>query len=88
MRRYVIGALLLALDDPRRVLGRLREPLLGPEGLAREGYVPNVVYSCGAMVNGNDLILPCGLSDPAIGIAIVSLPDLLAELQRSAGPSS
>jgi predicted GH43/DUF377 family glycosyl hydrolase len=82
MRRYVISALLLDLDDPRRVLGHLREPLLAPEGLDREGYVPNVVYSCGAMVNGNDLVLPYGLSDAAIGIAIVSLPDLLAELQR------
>jgi predicted GH43/DUF377 family glycosyl hydrolase len=88
MRRYVISALLLDLDDPRRVLGHLHEPLLAPEGLDREGYVPNVVYSCGAMVNGNDLVLPYGLSDAAIGIAIVSLPDLLAELQRPASPSS
>lgn len=88
MRRYAISALLLDLDDPRRVLGHLREPLLAPKGLDREGYVPNVVYSCGAMVNGNDLVLPYGLSDAAIGIAIVSLPDLLAELQRPASPSS
>lgn len=87
MRRYVISALLLDLDDPRKVLGHLREPLLAPEGLEREGYVPNVVYSCGAMVNGNDLILPYGLSDAAIGIAIVSLPDLLSLLQHSGGPS-
>jgi len=82
MRRYVLSALLLDLEDPRRVIGHLREPLLVPEGLAREGYVPNVVYSCGAMVNGDDLVLPYGLSDAAIGIAIISLPELLSALQR------
>jgi len=84
MRRYVLGALLLDLDDPRRVIGQLREPLLTPEGMEREGYVPNVVYSCGAFLNGKDLVLPYGLSDAAVGIAIVSVPELLAELQRSA----
>lgn len=83
MRRYVIGALLLDLDDPRRVVGQLREPLLAPEGMEREGYVPNVVYSCGAMLNGSDLVLPYGLSDAAVGVAIISLPDLLAELQAT-----
>ena len=84
MRRYVIGALLLDLDDPRRVIGQLREPLLAPEGMEREGYVPNVVYSCGAMLNGDDLVLPYGLSDAAVGVAIISLPDLLAELRSPA----
>ena len=82
MRRYVIGALLLDLEDPRRVLGHLRQPLIEPEGNEREGYVPNVVYSCGALVNGGDLILPYGLSDAAVSVAVVSLPALLAELQR------
>jgi predicted GH43/DUF377 family glycosyl hydrolase len=81
MRRYVIGAVLLDLDDPRRVIGQLSEPLLAPEGMEGEGYVPNVVYSCGAMLNGSDLVLPYGLSDAAVGVAIVSLPELLAELQ-------
>jgi predicted GH43/DUF377 family glycosyl hydrolase len=81
MRRYVLGALLLDLDDPRRVIGQLREPLLEPEESEREGYVPNVVYSCGALRNGNDLVLPYGLSDGAVGVAIVSLPELLATLQ-------
>jgi len=80
MRRYAIGALLLDLDDPRRVIGKLREPLLAPEGSEREGYVPNVVYSCGAMINGNDLVLPYGLSDAAVGIAIISVPELLTEI--------
>jgi predicted GH43/DUF377 family glycosyl hydrolase len=83
MRRYVLGALLLDLEDPRRVIGQLREPLLGPEGEEREGYVPNVVYSCGAMTNGDDLILPYGLSDAAVGVAVISIPDLLTELQSS-----
>jgi len=85
MRQYVIGALLLDLDDPRRVIGQLREPLLMPEGMEREGYVPNVLYSCGAMLHGNDLVLPYGLSDAAVGVAIISVADLLAELQSSAG---
>jgi predicted GH43/DUF377 family glycosyl hydrolase len=84
MRRYVLGALLLDLDDPRRVIGHLRQPLLTPEGMEREGYVPNVVYSCGAMLNGDDLLLPYGLSDAAVGVAVISMPDLLAELQGSA----
>jgi predicted GH43/DUF377 family glycosyl hydrolase len=83
MRRYVIGALLLDLEDPQRVIGQLREPLLVPEGMEGEGYVPNVVYSCGAMLNGGDLVLPYGLSDAAIGVAIISLSDLLAELRAT-----
>jgi predicted GH43/DUF377 family glycosyl hydrolase len=66
------------------VIGQLREPLLTPEGMEQEGYVPNVVYSCGAMLNGDDLVLPYGLSDAAVGVAVISVPDLLAELQRSA----
>jgi len=53
--------------------------------MEREGYVPNVLYSCGAMLNGNDLVLPYGLSDAAVGVAIISVADLLAELQSSAG---
>jgi predicted GH43/DUF377 family glycosyl hydrolase len=85
MRRYALGALLLDLDDPRRVLGALDTPLLEPEGSEREGYVPNVVYSCGAMLNGHDLVLPYGMSDGAVGVAIVSVPELLAKL-KSAGP--
>jgi predicted GH43/DUF377 family glycosyl hydrolase len=84
MRRYVLGALLLDLDDPRRVIGQLQEPLLAPEGMEREGYVPNVVYSCGAMLNGDDLVLPYGLSDAAVGIAVISLPDLLGALRSPA----
>jgi predicted GH43/DUF377 family glycosyl hydrolase len=81
MRRYVLGALLLDLDDPRRIVGQLREPLLVPDERDREGYVPNVVYSCGALVNGDDLVLPYGMSDGAIGVVLVGLPELLTALQ-------
>jgi len=63
------------------VIGQLRQPLLEPEENEREGYVPNVVYSCGALRRGDDLVLPYGLSDAAVGVAIVSLPELLAALQ-------
>ena len=80
MRRYVLGALLLDLEDPRRVIGQLREPLLEPDEDERDGYVPNVVYSCGGMANGDDLVLPYGLSDGAVGIAVISIPALLAAL--------
>lgn len=81
MRRYVLGALLLDLEDPRRVLASLPEPLLAPDASEREGYVPNVVYSCGAMQNGDQIILPYGLSDAAVGIALISIPQLLAALR-------
>ena len=84
MRKYCIGAALLDLDDPTKVIGRLRAPLLSPEGNEREGYVPNVVYSCGSMLHGRDLILPFAMSDKASAIATVSLDDLLAALQPAA----
>jgi predicted GH43/DUF377 family glycosyl hydrolase len=84
MRTYAIGAILLALDDPGRVIGRLREPLLTAEGSEREGYVPNVVYSCGSVIHGDQLVLPYGFSDCGVGVARCSVPQLLAELRRSA----
>jgi predicted GH43/DUF377 family glycosyl hydrolase len=83
MRRYVLGALLLDLANPAKVVGHLNEPLLEPEESEREGYVPNVVYSCGGMINGDDLVLPYGLSDGAVGVAIIAVPELLAKLQRT-----
>jgi predicted GH43/DUF377 family glycosyl hydrolase len=85
MRSYVLGALLLDLEDPRRVLGHLRQPLLAPEGAEREGYVPNVVYSCGVIKNGDDIVLPYGMSDAAVGIAIISIPALLGALMPPGG---
>lgn len=80
MRTYCIGAALLDLHDPGRVIGRLREPLLAPAGNEREGYVPNVVYSCGSLLHGRELILPFAVSDRASAIASVPLDDLLAAL--------
>lgn len=78
MRKYCIGALLLDLQDPSKVLGELREPLLKPDGIEREGYVPNVVYTCGAMVHGGRLILPYAVSDTASTIVTVGLDELFA----------
>ena len=87
MRTYSIGALLLDLDDPTRVLGRLAEPLLTPAADEQDGYVPNVVYSCGALVHADTLVLPYGIGDAAIGIATVPLEQLLATMvQQSARP--
>lgn len=85
MRKYCIGAVLLDLDDPTKIVGRLREPLLSPEGEDREGYVPNVVYSCGSLIHGRELILPFAVSDKASAIASVSLDDLLAAMQPDTG---
>ncbi len=82
MRQYGIGALLLDLADPRIVIGALDEPLLTPSDDEREGYVPNVVYSCGALIHGRTLVLPYGCSDSAVRFALVDLEGLLAELSR------
>ncbi len=77
VREYSIGALLLDLDDPYRVLGRTTEPLLIPTADERDGYVPNVVYSCGAMRHGDVLVLPYGCSDSSIRVAIIDVPTLV-----------
>jgi predicted GH43/DUF377 family glycosyl hydrolase len=83
MRSYGIGAILLDLDDPRRIVGRLPHPLLEPNEDEREGYVPNVVYSCGALVHGGSLVLPYGISDSAVGFAQVDIAELLDTLTAS-----
>ena len=80
MRTYSIGALLLDLDDPTVIIGRLREPLLSPTDDEQDGYVPNVVYSCGAILHGDTLVIPYGISDSSIGIATASLAELLGQL--------
>jgi predicted GH43/DUF377 family glycosyl hydrolase len=77
MRKYCLGATLLKLDDPSVEIGRLREPLLAPNQDEREGYVPNVVYSCGGIILNGKLILPYGLSDYSSSFAIVDLNTLL-----------
>jgi len=80
MRRYAIGAMLLNLEDPGRVIGQLSAPLIEPDESEREGYVPNVVYTCGAIVHQGELVVPYGFSDSGIAIAQVSLTDLLDAL--------
>ena len=80
MRQYWMGALLLDLEDPSIVRGSLTEPLLVPNADERDGYVPNVVYSCGALRHGERLILPYAVSDSHTSIATFSISDLLAAL--------
>jgi predicted GH43/DUF377 family glycosyl hydrolase len=80
MRRYCIGAILLDLDDPCRVIGQTTQPILVPAGKERVGYVPNVVYSCGAMIHAGQLILPYAMSDIATRFATIDLQDLLDSL--------
>ncbi|HEX7669241.1 MAG TPA: glycoside hydrolase family 130 protein [Polyangiaceae bacterium] len=80
MRRYAIGAMLLDLKDPCRVIGHLEEPLLVPDESEREGYVPNVLYTCGGLIARDTLFIPYGFSDTGIGVATVSLPNLLTAL--------
>jgi predicted GH43/DUF377 family glycosyl hydrolase len=77
MRKYCLGAFLLDLNDPSRVIGRLREPLLSPNESEREGYVPNVVYTCGALLHGRELVIPSAMSDYATSFASVPLDELL-----------
>jgi predicted GH43/DUF377 family glycosyl hydrolase len=80
MRRYVLGASLLKLDDPAIEIGRLKEPLLIPNSDEREGYVPNVLYSCGSIVHNGKLIIPYGISDSSTGFAEIDLNELLNKL--------
>ncbi len=80
MRQYTLGAILLDIEDPRQVIGRLEEPLLTADEDERDGYVPNVVYSCGSMIHGDLLVLPYGFSDRGAGIVTVPLGDLLSAL--------
>jgi predicted GH43/DUF377 family glycosyl hydrolase len=77
MRKYCIGAFLLDLDEPTQVIGRLREPLIKANESEREGYVPNVVYSCGSLVRDRQLIIPYAMSDYATTFATVSLDEVL-----------
>ncbi len=83
MRRYCISAMLLDLEDPLKIIGRLRDPLLVPIEAEREGYVPNVVYSCGALLHKNKLYLPYAMSDRATTVATVPLDSLLDKLLAS-----
>jgi len=81
MRQYSIGAFLLDRDDPSKVIGRLREPLLRANENERQGYVPNVVYTCGVLLHNGELIIPYGLADHATGFATVPFAEVLAAME-------
>jgi len=83
MREYVLGASLFDIDHPDKEIGRLKNPLLIPNGKEREGYVPNVVYSCGSMIHNGHLIIPYAMSDYASTYATINLEELLKELKNS-----
>ena len=83
LRTYCLGATLFDLNDPTRELGRLRQPLLVPKEEEMEGYVPNVVYSCGVIVHESNVIIPYGMSDYASSIVTVPLDNLLAKIMEN-----
>jgi len=84
MRTYAIGAMLLDLNDPRKVIGHLREPLITPgNGLDREGYVPNVVYTCGALEHRGDLFIPFAMADKSTSFVVVEMNELVQRLLDS-----
>jgi len=80
MRRYSLGAFLLDLDHPSRLIGRLGSPLLEPAPDERNGYVPNVVYSCGGMIHDGWLVIPYGFADEGIRFVTVSVDELFEEM--------
>ncbi|NQU04293.1 MAG: glycosidase [Syntrophaceae bacterium] len=81
MREYCIGAILLDHDDPSEIVGELVEPLLAPDREEREGYVPNVLYTCGALIHGDYLFIPYAMSDVAVSLVTISVPDILSGLR-------
>jgi predicted GH43/DUF377 family glycosyl hydrolase len=80
MRKYVISAILLHLDNPRQIIGKLQEPLISPNKSEREGYVPNVVYSCGAMIHHGNVIIPYAMSDSAASFATIALSEIFKSM--------
>jgi predicted GH43/DUF377 family glycosyl hydrolase len=82
MRTYAIGAILLDINEPQRVLARLRKPILSPTEDHRDGYVPNVVYSCGGFVHNDTLVLPYGVADQSIAVATMSITKLVASMKK------
>jgi len=82
VRRYSLGATLLDLNDPTKVIGRMKEPLLIPNENEREGYVPNVIYTCGSMLHNGNLVLPYGEADYSTGFATVKLSELLEKIRN------
>ena len=82
MRKYCIGVELLDLNDPSRVIAKLEEPLISPTEEGRDGYVPNVVYSCGSILVRDKLIIPYASSDSVSSIAVIGVKELLDRLLR------
>ena len=87
LRQYAIGAILLDLDNPTHVIGRLREPILAATEDEREGYVPNVVYSCGSQIHEGTLIIPYATSDSAVDFAKVSVDEILTLMVKAENPT-
>lgn len=82
MRKYSLGAFLLDKDDPTKVISRTKEPILSANENEREGYVPNVIYTCGGQIFENLLIIPYAMSDYATSFAVVPIEDLINEMKR------
>ncbi len=82
MREYCLGAMMLDLDDPSRVIGRLPVPLLMPNEAEREGYVPNVLYACGAMLKGDQLFISYAASDHHSALAMVDINELWIAMDK------
>ena len=82
MRQYCIGAILLDLETPAKIIARLDEPLLIPHEEEREGYVPNVVYTCGAIIHNKELVIPYAMSDSMSGIATVEVTELIDSMHK------
>ena len=82
MREYFIGAVLLDLEDPTKMIAALPHPLLSANEKERNGYVPNVVYSCGSLKHEDVLVIPYGIADGMTGIATVEVDELLSELLK------
>lgn len=83
MRTYSLGIELLDLDDPTRIINRIKEPILVPNEHDRDGYVPNVIYSCGSMIFQDELIIPYASADQRCGIATLQVPDVMAQLTQN-----
>jgi len=81
MRTYVISAILLDFQNPSRIIGRLDKPLIEADETEREGYVPNVVYTCGLMLHNEQLIIPYAVSDAATAFATIKLDEILNEMK-------
>ena len=82
VRKYCLGAALLDLEDPSRMIARLEDPLISPNENERDGYVPNIVYSCGSIAINGELLIPYGMADYGTSFAAVGIEELLTEMKR------